>query len=122
MKYCQGTKCHTYDTSDRKRGVKGSKTNQTRKRTNFDYGDVNFCTLSCQDDWFKAHGTNAVNHFGRVTSPIILTEANAWQRQWNRGHWDDDTQPRFIERNTITKAIRPCPQEHWNDNPNHREG
>jgi len=33
MKYCQGTKCHTYDTSDRKRGVKGSKTNQTRKRT-----------------------------------------------------------------------------------------
>ena len=49
MKYCQGTKCHTYDTSDRKRGVKGSKVQQTRKRTQFDYGGGNFCTLQCQE-------------------------------------------------------------------------
>ena len=34
---------------------------------------------------------------------------------------NNDTQPRFIERNIITKATRPCPQEYWNDNPNHRE-
>ena len=27
------------------------------------------------------NGTNAVNHFGRVTSPIILTEDNAWQQK-----------------------------------------
>ena len=107
MKYCQGTKCHTYDTSDRKRGVKGSKTNQTRKRTKFDYGHGDFCTLQCQDDWFRTHGTNAVNHFGRVTSPIILTEANAWQRTWNREYWEDRTQPQYIERNTISKATRP---------------
>ena len=107
MKYCQGTLCHTYDTSDRKRGVKGSKTNQTRKRTQFDYGDGNFCTLQCQNDWFRTNGTNAVNHFGRVTSPIILTEDNAWQRQWNRDYWDDNTQPQYIEVNTISKATRP---------------
>ena len=111
MKYCQGTLCHTYDTSDRKRGVKGSKTNQTRKRTNFDYGDGNFCTLTCQDDWFKAHGTNAVNHFGRVTSPIILTEDNAWQRTWNEDYWSDRTQPQYIERNTISKATRPIERD-----------
>ena len=111
MKYCQGTKCHTYDTSDRKRGVKGSKTNQTRKRTQFDYGDGNFCTLQCQNDWFRTHGTNAVNHFGRVTSPIILTEANAWQRTWNREYWEDRTQPQYIERNTISKATRPIEGE-----------
>jgi len=110
MKYCQGTKCHTYDTSDRKRGVKGSKTNQTRKRTNFGYGDGNFCTLSCQDDWFRTHGTNAVNHFGRVTSPIILTEDNAWQRVWNHDYWEDRTQPEYIERNQISKATRECEQ------------
>ena len=24
LKYCQGPKCHTYDTKDRKRGPKGS--------------------------------------------------------------------------------------------------
>ena len=112
MKYCQGTKCHTYDTSDRKRGVKGSKTNQTRKRTNFDYGDGNFCTMSCQDDWFRTHGTNAVNHFGRITSPIILTEANAWQRRYNNARYDDNYNriegaPEYVEVNMTTNATRP---------------
>jgi hypothetical protein len=112
MKYCQGTLCHTYDTSDRKRGVKGSKTNQTRKRTQFDYGDGNFCTLQCQNDWFRTNGTNAVNHFGRVTSPIILTEDNAWQRQYNYNYWENrDTQDRMVERNTVTGAERPCSQD-----------
>ena len=111
MKYCQGTKCHTYDTSDRKRGVKGSKTNQTRKRTNFDYGDGNFCTMSCQDDWFRTHGTNAVNHFGRITSPIILTEANAWQRRYNYRRWqtpDDQQLSEYIEVNAVTREERDC--------------
>ena len=115
MKYCQGTKCHTYDTSDRKRGVKGSKTNQTRKRTQFDYGNGNFCTLSCQTDWFNTYGDNAINHFGRVEQPIILTEANAWQTVYNRACYDDNYQridgvPEYIERNQITKAERPCQQ------------
>jgi hypothetical protein len=39
-----------------------------------------------------------------------LTEANAWQRQWNRAHWDDNTQPEYIEVNQISKATRPCQQ------------
>jgi len=111
MKYCQGTMCHTYDTSDRKRGVKGSKVQQTRKRTQFGYGGGNFCTLTCQDDWFATHGTNAINHFGRVTSPIILTEENAWQRQYNYNYWDNqDTQQRYHEVNTISRATRQCEQ------------
>ena len=25
MRYCQGTRCHTYDTKDRKKGSKGNK-------------------------------------------------------------------------------------------------
>jgi len=67
--------------------------------------------MSCQDDWFRTHGTNAVNHFGRVTSPIILTEDNAWKREWNRDCWEDSTQPQYIERNMISKATRPIEGE-----------
>tara|TARA_R110000764_G_scaffold78636_1_gene156900 strand:- start:287 stop:625 length:339 start_codon:yes stop_codon:yes gene_type:complete len=107
MKYCQGTKCHTYDTQDRKKGVKGSKTNQTRKRSNFSYGKGNFCSLNCQDDWFDTHGNNAVNYFGRLEHPIVLTEANAWKRIWNRRHWNNDNEPEYIEHNMITKEERP---------------
>ena len=115
MKYCQGTKCHTYDTKDRKKGVKGHKRNETRKRSSFYYGNDNFCSLQCQTDWFRTHGDNAINHFGRVESPIILTEDNAWQTVYNRNCYDDNYQriegvPEYIERNSITKAERPCTQ------------
>ena len=110
MKYCQGTRCHTYDTKDRKKGSKGNKRNETRKRTSFYYGNGNFCSLNCQTDWFNTHGDNAINHFGRVEQPIVLVEADAWSVQFNRACWDDDTVPRYHEVNTITKATRPCQQ------------
>ena len=37
LKYCQGPKCHTYDTKDRKKGPKDNKRNETRRRSSFYY-------------------------------------------------------------------------------------
>ena len=110
LKYCQGTKCHTYDTTDRKRGSKGNKRNQTRSISTYSYGNGNFCTLTCQNDWWETHGQRAVDHFGRLHQPIILQEENAWQRQYNNDHWEDKTQPRYHEVNVITRATRLCEQ------------
>ena len=115
MKYCQGTKCHTYDTKDRKKGSKDNKRNETRKRSDFYYGNGNFCSLNCQNDWFATHGDNAINHFGRVEKPIILTEENAWQRVFNSNSYDDnynriESEPEYVERNQVTKQERNCEQ------------
>ena len=86
MKYCQGTKCHTYKTKDRIRGIKGDKHYETRRRSEFYYGD-NFCSLNCQDDWFREYGTRAIDHFGRVTEPKRTDCDSAWYkfRDW-RGY------------------------------------
>ena len=115
MKYCQGTRCHTYDTKDRKKGVKGHKRNETRKRTDFYYGNGNFCSLNCQTDWFNTHGDNAINHFGRVEQPIILTEENAWNRRYNYHRWHNNVDTtttehlsEYIEVNMITREERDC--------------
>ena len=43
LKYCQGPKCHTYDTKDRKKGPKDNKRNETRRRSSFYYLDGNAC-------------------------------------------------------------------------------
>ena len=110
-KVCQGPKCHTYDTTDRKRGPKGNKKNQTRTISTYSYGDQSFCTLTCQNDWWAEHGQRAVDHFGRLHNPIVLQEENAWQRQYNNGYWEDNTQSRYHEVNVITRATRPCSQE-----------
>ncbi len=51
MKYCQGPKCHTYNTQDRKRGPKGNKVNQTRRRSSFYYLSGNACSMQCERDY-----------------------------------------------------------------------
>ena len=116
LKYCQGTKCHTYHTQDRIKGIKGSKTYQTRRRSSFYYGGGNFCSLNCQNDWFDDFGNKSIDHFGRTTEAKHLTEDNAWIKDYD---WRDST-PGSDERhyyfiNTITREQRPLTREQYND-------
>tara|TARA_B100000900_G_scaffold204127_1_gene173098 strand:- start:20 stop:364 length:345 start_codon:yes stop_codon:yes gene_type:complete len=104
---CQGPDCHTYDTSDRKRGPKGNKRNETRKIGTYAYGNNNFCTLQCQNDWWTKYGPQAVDHFGRLFQPKVLTAENGWRRVYNQARWDDRNAPEYIERNIITNEERP---------------
>ena len=113
LKLCQGPKCHTYNTKDRLKGVKGSKTFQTRRRSSFYYGGGNFCSLNCQNDWFDDFGNKAIDHFGRLTEPKKLTEDNAWRKTWD---WDSSYQDRtFISYNSLTKEKRPLTEQQFDD-------
>ena len=113
MKFCQGPKCHQYKTKDRIKGMKGSKTYQTRRRSGFYYGNDNFCSLNCQNDWFNKYGDQAIDHFGRLTTAKHLTEENAWYKDYD---WSvEDRQNRYIYRNGITKEQRPLTEEQFRD-------
>ena len=82
MKYCQGTKCHEYKTKDRIKGTKGSKSYQTRRRSHFYYGQGNFCSLNCQNDWLNQHIEHALDHFGRTTEPKKVMCDKAWYKDY----------------------------------------
>ena len=112
MKYCQGTRCHTYKTKDRIRGHKGDKHYETRKRSSFYYGQGNFCSLRCQDDWLSVNIERALNHFGRTTEPKRTMASNAWykHRSW-RGY--DNNEYYFI--NDLLGERRPITQEQYNN-------
>jgi hypothetical protein len=86
MKYCQGTKCHEYRTKDRIRGMKGSKSYQTRRRSSFYYGEGNFCSLACQNDWLIKNIEQALNHFGRTTEAKRAECDNAWYKDYTYGY------------------------------------
>ena len=112
LTYCQGPKCHTYDTKDRKKGPKDNKRNETRRRSSFYYLGGNACSMICQDDWFAQFGDQAVNHFGRITQPKVLTQDNAWstQRDWSREGND-----RYYAYNHLTEERRPLTQAQYNN-------
>jgi len=114
MKYCQGTKCHEYRTKDRIRGTKGSKSYQTRRRSDFYYGKGNFCSLNCQTDWLNEHIEQALNHFGRTTEPKRVGCDSAWYKSsdWNRSSQSYD-QYYFI--NDLLGERRPISQAQYND-------
>ena len=115
-KYCQGPKCHTYMTKDRKRGIKGDKYFQTRTVGRYGYGDGSFCTMNCQADWWAKHGTAAVDHFGRLREPIKLTPENAWIKDYdynyNNGNGSSYT---HYFKNKLTDERIPLTETQYND-------
>ena len=114
MKYCQGPKCHTYQTKDRIRGQKGAKFYQTRRRSYMIYDD-NFCSQTCANDWFEKFGERAVNHFGRIHEPIILTEDNAWVK--HERYYNPRGLNPYYWYNGLTEQELPLTKEQY-DNPN----
>ena len=120
LKYCQGPRCHTYDTQDRKKGPKNNKRNETRRRSSFYYLDGNACSMACERDWFNVYGSRALDHFGRITEPRVLTADNAWrvQRDWRREGNDQ-----YYAYNHLTEERRPLTQEQYdNDNITTEDG
>jgi len=114
LKYCQGPACHTYFTQDRLKGIQGSKTYQTRRRSSMYYGNGNFCSLNCQNDWFNDFGDRAIDHFGRLTEPKHLTEENAWYKDYDwRGSADQSHRHYFV--NKITQERRPLTEAQYDD-------
>ena len=114
LKYCQGPKCHTHDTKDRKKGPKDNKTNQTRRKSNLYYLGRNACSMQCMYDWFDAYGEQALNHFGRITEAKVLTKDNAWRKSYD---WGRDNQHNHYVYNHLTDERRPITEQQY-DNEN----
>ena len=114
LKFCQGPECHTYQTQDRLKGVKGSKTYQTRRRSRFYYGNGNFCDQRCLYDWVNKYIDQALDHYGRTTEAKHLTEENAWVKDYDWRGADDQTH-RYFFVNTITNEQRPLTEEQFDD-------
>ena len=114
LKLCQGPDCHTYTTQDRLKGMKGSKTYQTRRRSSFYYGQGNFCSMNCYNDWANEFADRAIDHFGRITEAKHLTEQNAWSKDYNWIDYRNDTREYFYV-NGITKEQRPLTEEQYRD-------
>ena len=111
MKLCQGPNCHEYKTKDRIRGHKGDKHYETRKRSHM-YYNGNFCSLGCQDDWFRKFGNNAIDHFGRTYEAKRTGCDAAWYKDYTwRGGGNHDHY--FI--NDLLGECRPITGEQYND-------
>ena len=114
-KLCQGPSCHMYDTTDRKRGPKGNKRNQTRTVGRYGYGNGNFCTLNCQNDWWKEHGTRAVEYIGILRERKVMTPENSWDKRQRYSWQMDNGEAEHYYYNVCTQEQRPLTEQQYND-------
>ena len=113
-KLCQGPSCHMYDTTDRKRGPKGNKRNQTRTVGTYGYGDNNFCTLSCYNDWAKENMDRAIDYIGRLRERKAMTPENSWTKR-QRYNWQrENGEGAFYYHNVCTQEQRPLTESQYN--------
>ena len=116
MKYCQGPLCHTHRTKDRIRGPKGYKQYETRKRSSFPYHDE-FCSMICLDDWFRMHGSRAIDHFGRIHEPKSVMADSAWYKdyKYNYDHANGRSNNTHYFINDLLGQRIPITQEQYDD-------
>ena len=119
MKYCQGPICHEHKTKDRIRGSKGDKHYETRRRSHM-YYNGDFCSLNCQDDWFRTFGTRAIDHFGRVVEAKRTDCDSAWYKDYTYSY--DHTNNRnnnshYIVNDLLGRRISITPQQYENCTP-----
>ena len=116
MKYCQGPKCHTYNTKDRIRGPKGDKHYETRKRSSFYYLGGNACDTRCQQDWFDKFGKLAVDHFGRIHEPKRTDCDSAWYKHSAYvGHYNNTFNYNYFFVNDLLGQRIPITKQQYDD-------
>jgi hypothetical protein len=103
---CQGTKCHTYETQSRIRGVKGNKVLRTRfarfnndvVREWIDNWEHFFCDERCLQDWLNTHLINLMNAIGIKKIP---QETPIDVKQETREGWNGQ---QYIEKQIVVRA------------------
>jgi len=114
-KLCQGPSCHMYDTTDRKRGPKDNKRNYTRTVGQYSYGNNNFCTLSCQNDWARENMDRAIDYIGRLRERKAMIPGNSWTKRQRYSWQRQDGQDEFYYYNMCTTEHRPLTESQYND-------
>ena len=69
--WCQNPRCPERKVSTQIRGTKGKKYYQSSKASG--YGNGNFCTLNCHNEWSDEYIDRAIDNLGvRIGEPVKL--------------------------------------------------
>ena len=96
--WCHNPKCHTYQTTDRIRGVKGSKVLRTRKIKVRDYSqsyywegwENHFCRIRCFMEFVRQHITSIValapvHEPSETPIDVVKEKVETYRYNWNSG-------------------------------------
>ena len=90
--WCQNPRCPEKKSSNQIRGTKGKKYYQSSKASG--YGNGNFCTLNCYNQWSDKYIDQAIDNLGiRIGEPVKLPMESAWSKNYNY-RWNNTSNDR----------------------------
>ena len=73
--------------------------------------------MQCERDWFNVYGQRALQHFGMITQPKVLTADNAWRKSSTRLALEMVANDQYYVYNHLTEERRPITEQQYdNDN------
>jgi len=97
-KWCQNPRCPEKKTSSQIRGTKGQKFYQSNTIGGYSYGNGNFCTLGCYNDWSDTYIDRAIDTLGiRIVEPVKLPMENSWGKDYSWRHTRDGGREHYLE-------------------------
>ena len=105
-KWCQNPKCPEKKNSNQIRGSKGSKYYQSNRANG--YGNGNFCTLGCYDEWSNIYLDRAIDAIGaRINEPVKVNMENAWYVEYNSDYRNGDWHYFYLLGNNLFNVRHP---------------
>jgi len=101
--WCQNPRCPERKVSTQIRGTKGKKYYQSSKASR--YGNGNFCTLNCYNEWSDKYIDRAIDNLGiRIVEPVKLPMESAWSKNYNY-RWNNTSNNRNDEHYLENKLM-----------------
>ena len=92
--WCQNPRCPERKVSTQMRGTKGKKFYQSNTIGRYSYGNGNFCTLNCYNEWSDKYIDRAIDNLGiRIVEPVKLSMESAWSKNYNY-RWNNTSNSR----------------------------
>ena len=70
--------------------------------------------MQCMYDWFNVYGTRALDHFGRIDQPRVLTADNAWRKRYDWRSREDGGYQHYVY-NHLTEEQRPITEQQYDN-------
>ena len=110
--WCQNPRCPERKVSTQIRGTKGKKYYQSLKANS--YGNGNFCTLNCYNEWSNKYIDRAIDNLGiRINDPVKLPMESAWGKNYTWRSSDDGGDRHYLENKLMGIRI-PITEHQYN--------
>ena len=112
--WCQNPRCPEKQNSNQIRGVKGKKFYQSNTIGRYSYGNGNFCTLNCYNEWSDKYIDRAIDNLGiRISEPVKLPMENAWGKNYRWHSNGDGGDDHYLENKLMGIKI-PITEQQYN--------